>query len=147
MTEQNEICPWCQTEIVWDPEFGREEYCPHCDNELKGYRTLGIDLDMDDEEADEAGAGAFSASYEEAAEAYVFAQSEEKQCLQCQSSMIFTGQQEVSATQFKAMVPNGLERPFLTAPFVLDVHTCPNCFQMTYQLDSKSRQKLVDCFR
>ncbi len=44
------VCPWCHTEIVWDEEIGPEENCPHCENELKGYRTLSISLDADDDE-------------------------------------------------------------------------------------------------
>lgn len=44
------ICPWCQTEIVWDEELGPEEECPHCNNELKGYRTLNISIGSEDEE-------------------------------------------------------------------------------------------------
>lgn len=28
------VCPWCQTEIVWDEELGPEEECPYCDNPL-----------------------------------------------------------------------------------------------------------------
>ncbi|MGP0585275.1 hypothetical protein [Paenibacillus timonensis] len=47
------ICPWCQTEIVWDEELGPEEECPHCQNELKGYRTVNISLGQDDEFEDE----------------------------------------------------------------------------------------------
>jgi hypothetical protein len=62
--EQNEqqICPWCSMEIIWDPEFGPEEECPHCLNELKGYRSLplgvvmehedDLELDEDDVESD-----------------------------------------------------------------------------------------------
>lgn len=44
------ICPWCQTEIVWDEEIGPEEECPHCHNELKGYRTINIALGEEEEE-------------------------------------------------------------------------------------------------
>lgn len=44
------VCPWCHSEIVWDPEFGPEEHCPHCGNELQGYRTLNIELDEEDEQ-------------------------------------------------------------------------------------------------
>lgn len=44
------ICPWCHTEIVWDEELGPEEECPHCNNELKGYRTLNISIGSVDEE-------------------------------------------------------------------------------------------------
>lgn len=47
------ICPWCQTEIVWDEELGPEEECPYCHNELKGYRTLNITLGRDEEFEDE----------------------------------------------------------------------------------------------
>jgi hypothetical protein len=142
--EQTQICPWCQTEIVWDPEFGVEEYCPHCTNELKGYRTMELDLDSDveNDEAEE-----LTAAYEEAAEEYVFAQEEVKVCTQCQSNMIFTGQQEISAAQFKTFVPSGMDRPFLSAPFALDAFTCPNCFQLSYQLDEKSKQKLKQSFQ
>lgn len=50
---ENTICPWCQTEIVWDEEIGPEEECPHCNNELKGYRSLSISLGSDEEEMDE----------------------------------------------------------------------------------------------
>lgn len=46
------VCPWCQTEIVWDEEIGPEETCPHCANELKGYRTLSIALGTEEEEAE-----------------------------------------------------------------------------------------------
>lgn len=48
------ICPWCQTEIVWDEEIGPEEECPHCHNELKGYRTINITLGDEEEEETEA---------------------------------------------------------------------------------------------
>lgn len=45
------VCPWCHSEIVWDPEIGPEEFCPHCGNELNAYRTLSIELDEEEEEA------------------------------------------------------------------------------------------------
>lgn len=51
------VCPWCHTEIVWDEEFGPEDTCPHCNNELSGYRTVTIgaeDLEEDELEAEEA---------------------------------------------------------------------------------------------
>lgn len=47
------VCPWCQTEIVWDEEIGPEENCPYCQNELKGYRTLSIQLGDEEEEGSE----------------------------------------------------------------------------------------------
>ncbi|MDF2924235.1 MAG: hypothetical protein K0R57_3149 [Paenibacillaceae bacterium] len=45
---KGQVCPWCQTEIVWDPELGPEETCPHCLNELKGYRSLKLTLNQSD---------------------------------------------------------------------------------------------------
>ncbi len=51
------VCPWCHSEIVWDPELGPEEFCPHCGNELSGYRTLNIELE-DEEEQENAYAAA-----------------------------------------------------------------------------------------
>lgn len=49
------VCPWCHTEIVWDEEFGPEDTCPHCNNELSGYRTVTLgrdDLEEDEPEAE-----------------------------------------------------------------------------------------------
>lgn len=49
-TEEKQICPWCQTEIVWDPEIGPEAECPHCLNELGDYRSISLTVDEDEEE-------------------------------------------------------------------------------------------------
>jgi hypothetical protein len=51
MTEnEQQVCPWCQMEIIWDPEIGPEEECPHCLNQLTGYRTLPLNAAGNDEE-------------------------------------------------------------------------------------------------
>jgi hypothetical protein len=51
MTEkEQQICQWCQMEIIWDPEIGPEEECPHCLNPLTGYRTLPINAAGNDDE-------------------------------------------------------------------------------------------------
>jgi len=47
--EEQVVCPWCATEIIWDEEFGPEENCPHCENELSGYRTMQFGIGEDDE--------------------------------------------------------------------------------------------------
>lgn len=69
------ICPWCQTEIVWDEELGPEEECPYCHNELKGYRTLNISLgsaeELDEEEEEEADAEADTDLWEEDEESHL----------------------------------------------------------------------------
>ncbi|QCT03894.1 hypothetical protein E6C60_3183 [Paenibacillus algicola] len=58
------VCPWCQSEIVWDEEIGPEEHCPHCENELKGYRTINVEMDTE-AEADEASEDEYSEDPEE----------------------------------------------------------------------------------
>src|SRR4051812_7357694 len=47
--QQTAICPWCQTEIVWDEELGPEEQCPHCLNELGDYRSVALYEEEDDQ--------------------------------------------------------------------------------------------------
>jgi hypothetical protein len=54
MRTERQICPWCDTEIVYDPEVGPEKICPNCSNELGDYRTIKLsDLVRDDEPDDE----------------------------------------------------------------------------------------------
>lgn len=59
-SQSRQICPWCNTEIVWDPEIGPENECPHCFNELGAYRTIklklksGEPLSLDEEDEEEA---------------------------------------------------------------------------------------------
>ncbi|GFN30910.1 hypothetical protein [Paenibacillus xylaniclasticus] len=50
--DKGTICPWCHSEIVWDEEIGPEEYCPHCSNELTGYRTIQIGIDDENDDTD-----------------------------------------------------------------------------------------------
>lgn len=47
-SNKSQVCPWCQTEIVWDPEIGPEDTCPHCLNELGGYRSIKLKLKQSD---------------------------------------------------------------------------------------------------
>ena len=53
MKELQTVCPWCESDIIWDPEIGPEKFCPHCDNEISGYRTLEIDAQFAEEEEEE----------------------------------------------------------------------------------------------
>ncbi|SFS43185.1 hypothetical protein [Paenibacillus sp. 453mf] len=45
------VCPWCQTEIVWDEELGPEEECPYCNNPLPLEGTVEVEEDTLKEEA------------------------------------------------------------------------------------------------
>lgn len=58
----SQICPWCETPITWDEEIGPEEACPHCFNELDGYRSIQFKVDTGRNDAD--GASKRTAGYE-----------------------------------------------------------------------------------
>ncbi|MFD2330022.1 hypothetical protein ACFSR7_12290 [Cohnella sp. GCM10020058] len=47
------ICPWCQSEIIQEPGEEPDKYCPVCDNELSGYRTLQFGLGEEEPAEDE----------------------------------------------------------------------------------------------
>lgn len=47
---ESQICPSCDTEIVWDEEIGPEEICPHCLNLLGAYRTVNVELEASGEQ-------------------------------------------------------------------------------------------------
>ena len=52
--EEQIVCPWCSSEIIWDEELGPEDYCPHCDNELGNYRSMPLMDEEDEIEEEEA---------------------------------------------------------------------------------------------
>lgn len=51
--EEQVICPWCLTEIIWDEEIGPEELCPHCGSELRNYRSVQLGLGGDEQQDEE----------------------------------------------------------------------------------------------
>ncbi|WP_207671225.1 hypothetical protein [Paenibacillus cymbidii] len=54
---QVQVCPWCDTEIVWDPEFGPEDECPNCFNELGSYRSVKLDASLPEQPGIRTGGG------------------------------------------------------------------------------------------
>jgi hypothetical protein len=109
------VCPWCQTEIVWDEETGPESVCPYCENELGAYRTIHIGLEPEDESAQEVVEGS--------------------ECSYCGETTVLAGHQTVTAETF---VPVGALKP----PFTLDVYLCPSCMQVQYVLSELNRRRL-----
>lgn len=129
----NEICPWCQTDIIWDEEIGPESVCPHCENELKDYRSLTLDLTEPED----------LANLENKIEAYRESMEQAWQCLQCHGEMIMTGEQLVSRQMFSPWIPESANGPFLAAPFKVEVHVCPDCLELRYRLSEEDRLKLL----
>ncbi|CAM3542130.1 hypothetical protein [Marinicrinis lubricantis] len=161
---ERQICPWCDSEIVWDEEIGPEETCPFCENELKGYRTIQVGPD-DEEETEKEAFGtvdedeAFDEEtlqlleqlehgetseqvyeFEQKVEQYIQQQEETLLCSSCQGEMIFTGQQHVDTEHFQ---PIQGKNSFLCAPFTLDLHVCPHCFEIKTVLSREDRLKCL----
>src|SRR5690606_37434646 len=49
--EEQVVCQWGLSEIIWDEELGPETHCPHCENELGCYRTMQIGIENDEDNA------------------------------------------------------------------------------------------------
>lgn len=169
MKEQDQVCPWCQTEIVWDEELGPEKVCPHCENELDGYRTVSFGVDRDDlpdgedeEEQvtddaaaarqrafDEFGADSFRPlnarliALEGKLEAMLNEQEEVPECPSCREYMLETGRQAIGAEGFKPTVHAAVRRTILNPPFELVWYVCPNCSEMHSRLAPADREKLL----
>lgn len=167
------VCPWCHTEIVWDEEFGPEENCPHCNNELSGYRTVTVGIDGIEEEevveepeqevvnddddlwgdADKDSVVPIYNALNQFGEDYDLKKYEES------VSAILALQEEAPEctqcheltilagnqpiTSFEPSAPATLGRPVLTAPFSLHVYVCPSCFHVQHSLAQEDRIQLV----
>ncbi|WP_410512164.1 hypothetical protein PaeBR_19330 [Paenibacillus sp. BR2-3] len=166
------VCPWCDTEIVWDEEFGPEDTCPHCNNELKGYRTVNLSSDDlgDEIEEDEAPEEAsndddlwghndkdsvvpifntldqFRDDYDlnryEASVSVVLAEQEEAP--ECpQCHELMLLAGTQSVTEFDPSSPSALGAPVLKSPFSIKMHVCPSCFHVQHSLAQEARIQLV----
>ncbi|RCX17436.1 hypothetical protein DFP94_109161 [Fontibacillus phaseoli] len=164
------ICPWCQTEIVWDEELGPEEECPYCHNELKGYRTLNIALGSDEEleeedEPEEEDLGiweeddeshlnairrleAFGAvggdllAYESGVEKILDHQEEVPECPHCREYMMYAGSRSLGP-DYIPVVPEGLKAPLLKQAAKLNVYVCTACFHVGSFLSEEDRNALI----
>ncbi|MCQ6559623.1 hypothetical protein [Paenibacillus mendelii] len=165
------ICPWCQTEIVWDEEIGPERYCPHCENELSGYRTMQIGIDSDDEDQEDpedepeddedetsewesgnryndAGSSFLTRSrehlaLEETVERILDQQGEVPECPSCREYMLEVGLETVADSNFRSTEPAGLNTSLLAAPFQIVRYVCPSCFTVMGKLAKADQERFV----
>jgi hypothetical protein len=167
-----QVCPWCETEIVWDEETGPDEVCPNCLNELGDYRTVEVTLDVpDSEEAEEASRSRDKENrnaalqwygwegdeemkpqrkmerYEQAAERLINSQTEMADCPNCRQMMIHIGEQTVDRSHFDPIMPDWMDEPFMQAPFRVHAFVCPVCFQMSWSLADSDRAALIERLR
>ncbi|MCC3374879.1 hypothetical protein [Cohnella sp. REN36] len=164
------ICPWCQSELIQEEGQEPDEFCPVCDNELKGYRTLqiGLGADEEEEEVDEEDEDDYDRAdgdedelawgregdltekneallrYEETVEALLDEQDLVPECPQCREYMVEAGRQIVPAEAFE---PRKAERiggkAVLAAPFGVHVYLCPSCFTMLHTLSDADRSRVA----
>ncbi|OXM86691.1 hypothetical protein [Paenibacillus rigui] len=151
--EYDHLCPWCQTEIVWDPEIGPEETCPHCYNELGQYRSIKLNVnpsgqertfdeleDYNDEEYDAMD------DYEEGVQRVLDTQEEAPECSACQSLMLLAGQQPASPG-FKPYVPQNVKQAILKPTHATRVYVCPSCFKVEHVLSEQDRMGLIELLK
>jgi hypothetical protein len=156
-------------EIIWDPEFGPEEECPHCLNELKEYRSLPlggaiehesdlefdldpvIEADLGDsiEEVDEDDYEALleetkgKDKYHEGVMQCLDTQLEVPECFRCQELMLLAGVQTIDSNRFVPEIPASLGRSFLPKSFDLQLYVCPSCFTTESMLSQDNRDLMV----
>lgn len=170
--EEQTICPWCSSEIIWDEEIGPEKHCPHCDNELSGYRTMQIGLgdeqdeqpegkvsqqDWDDEEDDDTynnsdnldpangfiGRNLSRIAAEGNLQQVIDVQEEVPECPSCREYMLEAGEQTI-AGQFEPTIHAVVGQPLLQAPFRVKWYVCPSCFTTTTVLSHDDRNQLLE---
>jgi hypothetical protein len=162
-----QICPWCDTEIVWDPEIGPEKECPHCLNELGDYRSVSLSAGRDEsEQAPSKRANSPTAEeaediadldeldelddpsvydYEEAVRRLQEEQEEGPECVNCREFMLYAGEQAVPPTAaFRPSVPASIRVPLLKTGYSFRVFVCPSCFRLDYMLSEHDRLALVN---
>lgn len=166
----NPVCPSCHTEIVWDPEIGPEELCPHCYNPMEEYSTVQLKVnnqteanvrqqhpfndneeDLDEEQDDLSALDDWEDTedlqgYEDAVTLYLDNQEEAIQCERCHDYMILAGHQQITSPQFVPNVPRSVGRALLNTPFRLKMFVCPACFQVSYQVAEEDRLAAVQQF-
>ncbi|QAY66635.1 hypothetical protein [Paenibacillus protaetiae] len=156
------ICPWCQTEIVWDEELGPEPYCPHCDNELSGYRTVQIGIEREDEEddqddsdweggpeepvdfaeLDEVDTNSVWYKVDQALKVIVDSQEEAPECPECKEYMAELGVQAMPAG-FVPTKHSSIGNSLVKAAFETVWYVCPACYRTTSVLSQADRDEMV----
>ncbi|MFD2671296.1 hypothetical protein [Marinicrinis sediminis] len=159
----SEVCPWCQSELVWDEEIGPEEVCPFCENDLRDYRTVRLSSDEvqeetiaakkaeEEEQWDEETMALLESlevdqqtetvdQYDEGIQQLLMEQEEVLLCNSCQSEMIWAGTEEVKAKRFNPrQMADGT--PLVALPFRKDIHLCPHCFELKEVMNREDRLK------
>jgi hypothetical protein len=164
------ICPWCQSEIMQEEGQEPDKICPVCDNQLDGYRTVKLNIgnseeDEDEDEVDDRDSVHVSINdedmswddevtlndsddeelqqFEETVEQLLNEQELVPECPLCHEYMIESGEQLISAAQFRHRVTDVLGEAVIEAPFTLTMYICPSCFTVHSFLGDSHRHLVV----
>ncbi|GIQ70966.1 hypothetical protein DUZ99_06695 [Xylanibacillus composti] len=148
-----QVCPWCDTEIVWDEETGAEDLCPHCFNMINEYRTLGVTLEESGEAEEKSdqplaseGGGVLPRNWDQfdkQVQHYMEGQQDEAECEHCQEPMIAAGEMEVDRSRFLPRIPELGGPPLLQPPFALTLFVCPYCFVTKNKLSPGDQTRIT----
>ncbi|MCM3632552.1 hypothetical protein [Paenibacillus camelliae] len=159
--EMQTVCPWCESNIIWDEEIGPEKYCPHCDNEISGYRTLEIDAMVDEDEDqgrsladddwdDEEEQGSILRSKREIAanssiQAMLNEQFEMPECTNCREYMLEVGEQTLGEKEgFHAKKAMTSDLPIVRNDMKVIWYVCPSCYRTDSYISIEDRKQMLD---
>lgn len=166
--QDKQVCQWCLSEIIWDEEIGPETHCPHCDNELGGYRSVKIGLGddsasrteepedeedwPDDEEElseryneDEGfrGGNRSMLAAEGVIQRIIDEQLEAPECPACREYMMEAGVQTIDVG-FRPTESTAIGIPVVPNPFRIVWYVCPSCYHTASFLSQNDREEMLN---
>lgn len=165
--EQSQVCQWCLSEIIWDEETGPESHCPHCDNELNGYRTMKVGLDQSGHSAEEEelqeeleeteemetdwlneedgyrGGSRGMLAAEGVIQRIIDEQLEVPECPACREYMLEAGVQSVGGEGFQPSLSPAVGISLVPTPFHIIWYVCPSCYHTASFLSPSDREEML----
>jgi hypothetical protein len=137
--------------------LGPEEYCPHCDNELSGYRTVQFGIDREEDETEDWDGVEIPTDFSEEAEGkdkvwqeadavlrtIVDDQEEAPECPECKEYMAELGVQTVGGN-FQPKTHPSIGKPLVNETFEVVWYVCPACFRTTSVMGQAGRDTMLE---
>jgi hypothetical protein len=154
--EPDKKCPVCDNELdgyrtlklnIGDEDEDEDKYEGEEDDDDTNSVQVSIDdedFSWDDEDTLNDSDDEELQQFEETVERLLNEQELVPECPFCHEYMIETGEQLISATQFRHRVTDVLgSEAIIDAPFTLTMYTCPSCFTVQSFLGDSHRHQVV----